>query len=208
MTEKLPRFSLDFPGGTPRELVAALEKAKRRPLNVIVQEEDAQTQIPAFKVQNVDVEQLFQALSTASRKREAVGSQGLYGPPQIEETGYAFTAASSHGTENTIWIFKVIKPALPPLKAPRKFCRFYSLAPYLERGMTLDDITTAAETGWKMLGETSKPEISYHKETKLLIAVGEPDKLEVIDGVLKALQSAKPAPMPESAAKPKADEKR
>ena len=51
----------------------------------------------------------------------------------------------------------------------------------------MDDITTAIETGWKMLGETSPPTISFHKDTKLLIAVGEPSKLETIDAVLKAL---------------------
>jgi hypothetical protein len=39
-----------------------------------------------------------------------------------------------------------------------------------------------------MMGDTSPPQISFHKETKLLIAVGEPDKLEIIDNVLKALQ--------------------
>jgi len=52
--------------------------------------------------------------------------------------------------------------------------------------MSVDDITTAIETGWKMLGETSPPTISFHKDTKLLIAVGEPSKLETIDAVLKA----------------------
>ena len=40
------------------------------------------------------------------------------------------------------------------------------------------------------MGDTAPPQISFHKETKLLIAVGEPDKLEVIDNVLKALQPA------------------
>ena len=58
--------------------------------------------------------------------------------------------------------------------------------------MSVDDITTAIETGWKMLGETSPPTISFHKDTKLLIAVGDPSKLETIDAVLKALQPPQP----------------
>jgi hypothetical protein len=57
----------------------------------------------------------------------------------------------------------------------------------------VDDITTAIQTGWKMMGDKETPEISFHKETKLLIAVGEPDQLGVIDDVLKALQ---PPPNP------------
>src|ERR1041385_5181360 len=35
-TAGLTRFSLDFPGGTPRELAAAIQKASGKPLNVIV----------------------------------------------------------------------------------------------------------------------------------------------------------------------------
>ena len=42
-------------------------------------------------------------------------------------------------------------------------------------------ITTAMETGWKMLGDKDTPTINYHKDTKLLIAVGEPNRLETID---------------------------
>ena len=60
----------------------------------------------------------------------------------------------------------------------------------------MDDITTAIETGWKMLGDTSPPTISFHKDTKLLIAVGEPSKLETIDAVLQALGGgAMPSPV-------------
>ena len=71
------------------------------------------------------------------------------------------------------------------------------MTPYLERGLTVDDITTAIQTAWTMLGSTpgndqAAPQISYHKETKLLIAVGEASKLETIDAVLKALEPKAP----------------
>ena len=68
--------------------------------------------------------------------------------------------------------------------------------------MSVDDITTAIQTGWKMLGEENPPKISFHKDTKLLIAVGEPDKLEIIDAVLNSLQPPAAAKTPE---KPKAE---
>jgi hypothetical protein len=95
-----------------------------------------------------------------------------------------------------------------------KVCRFYSLAPYLDRHITVDDITTAIETGWKMLGDSAPANISFHKDTKLLIAVGEPSKLETIDAVLKALAvagepgaaSAAPSPAPAEKPKPKSEE--
>jgi hypothetical protein len=81
---------------------------------------------------------------------------------------------------------------MPPLtsSAVPKVCRFYPLTSYLERGLTVDDITTAIQTGWKMLGDKDAPTINFHKDTKLLIAVGDPAKLETIDSVLQALQPA------------------
>ena len=76
---------------------------------------------------------------------------------------------------------------MPPSDPLQKVCQFYSLSPYLDRGFTVDDITTAIQIGWKMAGVTPTPELNYHKETKLLIAFGEPNKLKTIDNVLQTL---------------------
>jgi hypothetical protein len=43
-----------------------------------------------------------------------------------------------------------------------------------------------------MLGVTKPPEITYHKDTKVLIAVGEEDKVNLIGDVLKQLSQGKP----------------
>jgi hypothetical protein len=40
-----------------------------------------------------------------------------------------------------------------------------------------------------MLGVTKPPEITYHKDTKVLIAVGEEDKVNLIADVLKQLST-------------------
>jgi hypothetical protein len=210
----LSRFDLDFPGGTPKELVAAIEKAMGRPLNAIVPEELAATRLPALRMNSVDVSQLFEALAAASRKSEAVvsgsgyggGAYGGYSSYQIANISCGFRQGSAgKPSDDTIWYFYVEKPVLPPLPSSAKACRFYALAPYLDRGLTVDDITTAIKTGWDMMGlteakglggESSQPNISFHKDTKLLIAVGEPSKLETIDAVLKALGEPKPSPFP------------
>jgi hypothetical protein len=207
----LTKFNLDFPGGTPKELVTAIEKTTGRPLNAIVPDELANTKLPSLKMNSVDVSQLFQALGAASRKSEAVisGTGSPYGPTsyQIANTSCGFRMGSEGKlSDDTIWYFYVDKPTLPPLSSSARVCRFYSLAPYLEQGVSVDDITTAIETGWRMLGEASPPTISFHKDTKLLIAVGEPSKLEPIDAVLKALglqmggegagQTNRPSPKP------------
>ena len=202
-SEEPTKFDLDFPGGTPKELVAAIQKAMRRPLNAIVPEEFAEQRLPALKMDHVNVAQLFEALAAASRKSEAVTTSSYGGQLgqnyQVVITGYGFRQASQGRiTDDTIWYFYVEKPALPPFSSqPRKTCRFYPLAGYSDHNMTVDDITTAIETGWKMLGENPTPAISYHKDRRLLIAVGEPNKLETIDLVLRALSEApKPRAVP------------
>jgi hypothetical protein len=184
-----------------------------RPLNAIVPDEYANVRLPALEMKNVNVPQLFNALAAASRKSEPLPSSSpafvpgyLPGLSQSATTSYGFRTESGVAiTDDSIWCFYVEKPVLAPPSSPAKVCRFYSLAPYLERGATVDDITTAIETGWKMLGDTSPPAIRFHKDTKLLIAVGEPGKLEIIDAVLKALEGSKPKPkplVPAPAAKP------
>ena len=60
------KFDLDFPGGTPRDLIAAIQKAWGKPLNAIVPEEFADTTLPALKMRKVTIPQLFEALQAAS----------------------------------------------------------------------------------------------------------------------------------------------
>jgi len=154
---------------------------------------------------NVDVPHLFGALAAASKKTvyASIGtyttlSSGvrvpIYNTPV--SMSYVFQTAGASdlrlpgapaASDNSVWYFHVEKPVEPPVILPEKTTEYYSLAPYLDRGFTVDDITTAIQTGWKMSGQTALPELNYHKETKLLIAFGEPAKLVAIDDVLKTL---------------------
>jgi hypothetical protein len=190
-TPALTKFNLDFPGGTPKELVAAIEKATHKPLNVIISDKDADVRLPPLKLNNVNVWDLFNALQSASTKVESYSAASVYMgfPPSYQQmaTSYGFKTDGTV-TDDSIWYFVVTKPTVTPEVPPQKICRFYPLAEYLNRGFTVDDITTAIQTGWKMSGDPAKPELNYHNETKLLIAFGEPGKLNVIDEVLKALQ--------------------
>jgi hypothetical protein len=205
----LTRFDLDFPGGRPGELVAAIQKAMGRPLNALVPEEFKEIKLPPLKMMHVNVAELFKALELSSMKTETMTTGSYYGggnysgykSVQAVQTGYGFKTQGTP-SDDCIWYFYVQRPALPE-GSSSKTCRFYSLAAYLERGLTVDDITTAIETGWKMLGETAPPKISFHADTKLLIAVGEANKLETIDAVLQALTPPKP-PTPFSGPKPPA----
>lgn len=192
----LATFNIDFPGGTPKELITAIQKATGKSLNVIIPAEYADTKMPPLKMNSVNVSQLFRALEAASSKTENYSPFVLQG--NTRTSGYGFRT-DGNITDDSIWYFHVDRA--PQADAPDKVYRFYALAPYIDRGVKVDDITTAVETAWKMTGEKSPPELSFHKDTKLLIAVGEPEKLKAIDFVLQAL---KPEPPKAESPKPKA----
>jgi hypothetical protein len=189
----LPTFDLKFPGGGPTDLVKAIEAASGNPLNVIISKEDEDIELPPLKMTGVTVPQLFQALEPMSVKNVTVMTASpLFGmgPQQTTYiTSYGFKTTGDP-TENSIWYFHVQRPTVPPLASSGNVCRFFSLAPYLEHGFTVDDITTAIQTGWKMAKDSSPPELNYHKETKLLMAFGDPDELKTIDNVLQTLPAS------------------
>jgi hypothetical protein len=205
---ELPKFDLNFPGGKPEQLIERINDAlKDSPVNVIIPTEYDNIQIPPMKLKNVNVQQVFEALGRASQKsvNYPTGFQA-YGPPlqfpgqtiQSFTTSYMFQATPPIQT-NSVWYFVVQKP---PQTEEQTVCRFYQLGPYLEQGLNINDITTAIKAGYKMLGEPAPPELNFHKETQLLIAVGPSSKLKLIDEALSQLTKAK-APAAEKTEKPK-----
>jgi len=79
------------------------------------------------------------------------------------------------------------------------------LESYLEK-LKVEDITTAIETGWKMQGVKPMPKLSFHKDTKLLIACGPREQLMTVDDVLRELTPSKKGPK-DSQGQPIAGEK-
>ena len=180
-TEELDhRFDLDFPGGTPAELVAAIEKASGRPLNVIIPEDHARTRLPALRLHQVDVPKLFEALFEAMKRQEFRMSANF--DTSGSETHTVFQTKDRPPTESSIWFFQVYG-----IRQVDRITRFFSLKPYLQSGLTVDDITTAIRTAWEMRGDTETPALKFHEETQLLIAVGPPEQLVTIRDVLKTL---------------------
>ena len=183
--QNLTRFDMDFPGGTPEELVRAIERASGTSVNVVIPSEHTSVRLPPLKMKGVTVFQLFAAIERASNKTIWVPMAN--GTHQSYSAGYGFRT-DEPPTDRAVWYFYYNPPSMPQIPST---CRFYQLAPYLET-YKVEDITTAIQTGWKMLGETNSPTISFHKDTKLLIAVGEQSKLQLIDSVLQQLAQGKP----------------
>ena len=191
-TNSLAKFDLDFPGGTPKDLVKAIEKATGKPLNTVIPDEYADLKIPAVSVKKMTVAQLFEVLIQSSKKPERF----IVLDPRSSDHSDVYNYDSTYGfrtegvlTDNSIWYFYWDRgnERAPWQVLSSTVCKFYQLEPYLEAGYTVEDITTAVETAWKMLGVTKPPELTYHKDTKVLIAVGEDDKVNLIRDVLKEL---------------------
>lgn len=213
-----PKFDLDFPGGSPDRLIRAIEDATGEPLNAIVPPEEAAYNLPAFKVRQVNVENLFKALETASARKEAYVTGTYFGGLGGGRNSQYSTSETSAGfqKQGNLWVFLVKRPAYPPNDGNTKTARFYQLEPFLTKN-TIEDITTAIQTAWSMMGKTKSntaDTLKFHQETKLLIAVGEESQLQVIDDVLQALRPElyprvvrPPTHQPTTNAPPKAESK-
>jgi len=194
-TNSLAKFDLDFSGGTPKDLVKEVEKVTGKPLNAVIPDGCADLKIPAASVKNVTTAQLFTALRLVSKntRRYCVINGALGEEDRMERTMTYGFQTEGVPNENSIWYFiKEGDDSGPYIVSGPPVCRFYQLSPYLEAGYKVEDVTTALETGWKMLGITRTPEITYHKDTKVLIVVGDTDKLKIIDDLLKQLSAGKP----------------
>jgi hypothetical protein len=198
VTNSLTKFDLDFPGGTPKDLLKAVEKATGKPLNAIVPDDCVDLKISAVSVKNVTVAQLFEALIQASKTNErftvldprdrSIGGNGsdIY----VEDSSYGFSTVGVPA-ENAIWYFHWNRgrEREPWQVLSSTVCEFYQMEPYLEAGYKVEDMTTAVETAWKMLGVTNAPAMSYHKDTKVLIVVGKQEQVDLVGSVLKQLST-------------------
>jgi hypothetical protein len=191
------RFDLKFPGGKVKEFVAAVSKALGKPVNVIIPKEGEGTMIPAVDVSRVTVDALFSAMSIASQHEVgfptnvATSSTGVISTNiQYRMVGFTFRTEEKNSPDG-VWTFSVkdlpenlaAKPFTPP-----RSVQYYPVAEYLTH-FSVEDITTAIESGWKLQGldADSPATIRFHEETKLLICAGTTAQIELIPQVLKGL---------------------
>jgi hypothetical protein len=191
-TNSLPRFDLSFSGGTPEDLIAAIVRVTGKPLNTVIPDDCKNLQIADFSVRNVNLAELFEALKNASSKVQRFMVDRPDNNWSFEERNLSYGfSTTGPPTENSIWCFAREGEPGSYQTVSATICRFYQLSPYLDAGYKVDDITTAIQTAWKMLGDTNPPSLTYHKETKLLIATGECHEIYVIDDALKQLSTNK-----------------
>jgi len=169
-TPALTTFSIDFPGGTPEELVQRIAKESGTKPNVIIPDHAANVQLPKFKLENVNTPQVFEALNMVGDEK---------GAPQLR-----WNSQGTQGSPNPVWILYKM-----PARQTAETCQVTFIGNLLE-SFQLDDINAAIRTAWEMVGQPSSASLKFHKETKLLIAKGNDQELKLVQEVLKSLELA------------------
>ena len=155
-------FDLSFKGGTPRELIAAMEKAAAasirnpEPLNALVPPELAEIRIPPMELRGVTAIGVFETLTFMDPSTRWIPARG------------------------GIWVLTH--------RDERRTQAFY--IGHLLKKFKVDDLTTAVKTTWQMGGKEVKAELKYHEDTQLLIARAQPAQISAMAEVITQLQMA------------------
>ena len=166
----LPTYNFDFPGGTPRELIDYLAKVSGTTPNVILPANVADIRIPKFKIQNVNIGEVFEALNLVADEKGNFGARWI--------------GAGAKGAPNRVWTL-----AKAHAQSKTQTCQVVFIGNLLD-SFQLDDINAAIQASWEMLGKSSTPSLKFHKQTNLLIVKGDDEELKLAFDVLKSLQQA------------------
>lgn len=163
-------------------------------LNFMVKEK-ARSEGVSAQLRSVTLEEILKAIEPGTEERVRV-----IWPTNNNDRLVIFD--KGHGSR------AAIDPAtgLPmPGTADEKACRVFSLSKYLasradkDADAAIKELREALENAWQMLRRANGqniydlPELSFHRGTKLLIAVGRPEDLSILEQLVKELQGSGPS---------------
>lgn len=188
------RFDIEFAGGSPAEFAKALSNAADERVNLLIPDGVEDLRIPKIKLSQVTVQDVLNGLTAiGSAFRGTAGAEWAY---QFHPSNGAVGQNGPRPVQS-VWVLSAVRNQ--PASKPNPSLKVFSLARFLgkpEQGMhSVEDIITAVQTGWKMQKISPLPELTYHPETKLLMAYGQEAHLTLITDVLKQLELSAPAPV-------------
>ena len=163
-----PGFNLTFKGGTPQELVQEMKNAVAGsftepdnvfPINVVVPKDLEDVQVPPLTMQSVNPRTVFDTLNLIWQ------SEGL-----------RWVSAGDKA-----WVLQTA----PDRRKAQAFFVGHLLKKY-----KIEDITTAVKTTWEFGGNAGrlKPELKFHQDTEMLIALADGGQLSTVNEVLTQLR--------------------
>jgi len=159
-------FTIDFPGGTVTDLLAAVAKTGAS-FNVVGEKADLMTEIPPFSVRNVTAEILAPALN------QLFAPRGLF-------------LGNTSNFSNQVYLLTKKRPDQPSRPT---FFNSYQLSPYLAQ-QSIDDIVDAIQSAWALDPsiKATSPQLKYHPATSILFVSGSSEALGTAQQVIYSLK--------------------
>lgn len=164
-------ISLDFPGGSARQYVDAIQRAAGE-LNIVIAPEADEVLMPPVSLKFVTPSAALDLLNDrvrASREREVrlhVKHLTAYDPR--ERPTYQVVATVSGRSNPTA-------------------AHVWTVAALLDNGLTSDAVLAAVEMAIEIVGSETDLDVRFHEDTALLIASGDEAQLDAIDEVIDRL---------------------
>jgi hypothetical protein len=181
-----PLVSVDFKGGTLKELAVALRGATKEPVNISLQGDAAGVEVEPMSLRNVTVES---ALRAAIGNR--IGTQFL---PDGSGLELKFESVQSGPQDASVFVItrspSSFRNSPPP---PRERVEVLSIQRLVsgDEATTPDVVLTAIDTGL-MLQQNDReprPQIKFHKDSGLLLIRGDPQDVALASEIVKRMMS-------------------
>jgi len=177
-----PVISIEFPGGTLRDLIDAMHRIDPK-LNITASAQARDVKLPDLSIKGATVLDVLNAASMIAPPDNAVVCR------QSEVTGVSERVY-------TVMVEKRQRPGTPPERIEREV-RVFSLATLTEPmpvdrkekaiALPVSSVLSALEAGVSLVGGPAA-ELKYHGESKLLFVAGLPEQINVVREVLQNLQ--------------------
>ncbi len=183
--DPVPLINIDFAGGSVAQLVTTIAKTNSGVFNVLGEESELQTRLPPFSVRQVSPSALGQAVA------QLMSPRGL-NLQAIDRTTFVLRQDPNFTYQQN--------------QIDQRASQFASipLAAYLEH-QTIDDIVGAIRAAWELspLHKPADLQLKFHPPTKLLLASGSNDAINIVLKVIATLAQNQKGP-PKSDAPPPA----